>query len=76
MVLDRRVPWTVRDVFELAGQLDMHQHLLFELRMSLSGLLARGDRTEDRERVTCRSALSVWSGSGAVGGSVWYVGDF
>ena len=62
-------------IFEVAGQLDIYQHLLFELRMRLSGLLARGGRTEDRERVTCRLARWAWSGSGAVGGSVWYSGD-
>ena len=74
-MLDRRVPWTARESFELAGQLYIHEHLRFELRMPLSGLLACGGRAEDRERVTCGSSRLVWAGSGAVGGSVWYSGD-
>ena len=61
--------------FELAGELDMYRHLRFELRMPLSGLLARGGRAEDRERVPCGLARWAWSGSGTVGASVWYIGD-
>ena len=37
--------------FKHAGQLDIYEHLLFELRMPLSGLLASGGRIEERERV-------------------------
>ena len=62
-------------IFEVAGQLDIYQHLLFELRMRLSGLLAHGGRAEDRERVARGSNRSGRSGSGAVSGSVWYSGD-
>ena len=47
-------------IFEVAGQLDIYQHLLFELRMRLSGLLASGGRAEDRERVAC--GLGRWPG--------------
>ena len=61
--------------FELAGQLDIYEHLLFELRMRLGGLFASGGRAEDREPVACGLARWAWSGSGTVGASVWYIGD-
>ena len=62
--------------FKHAGQLDIYEHLLFELRMRLSGLFASGGRAVDRERVPRRMALQASCDSGAVGGSVWCVGDF
>ena len=37
--------------FEPAHHLGVYHHLLFELRMPLSGLLASGGRIEERERV-------------------------
>ena len=50
--------------------------LLFNLRMAISGLFVRGGCTEERERVPCRIAQPASCDSGAVCGSVWYVGDF
>jgi hypothetical protein len=61
--------------FKHAGQLDIYEHLLFELRMPLSGLLASGGRIEERERVPREITRLVWTGSGAVSGSVCYSGD-
>ena len=45
--------------------------LLFELRMSLSGVFARGGRTKQREFVPRGMARLALCGSGAFGGSVW-----
>ena len=45
--------------------------LLFELRMSLSGVFARGGRTKQREFVPRGMAPLALCGSGAFGGSVW-----
>ena len=42
----------------------------FQLRLRFSALLASAYRADERERVTCGLAWSVWSGSGAVGGPV------
>ena len=50
--------------------------LLFHLRMAISGHFVRGGGTEERERVPCRMTQPALCDSGAVGGSVWYVGDF
>ena len=63
-------------MFEPAHHLGVYHHLLFELRMPLSGLLASGGRIEERERVPREITRLVWTGSGAVSGSVWYSGDF
>jgi hypothetical protein len=43
--------------------------------MPLSGLLASGGRIEERERVPREITRLVWTGSGAVSGSVCYSGD-
>ena len=48
--------------------------LLFELHTGLSGVFARGGRTEKRERVARESARSDWNDSGALGVSVHYDG--
>ena len=48
--------------------------VLFELHTGLSGVFARGGRTEKRERVARESARSDWNDSGALGVSVRYVG--
>ena len=45
--------------------------LLFELHTGLSGVFARGGRTEKRERVPRGIARLALCGSGAFGGSVW-----
>ena len=45
--------------FEPAHHLGVYHHLLFELRMPLSELLASGGRAEDRERVAC--GLARWA---------------
>ena len=50
--------------------------VLFELDTGLSGVFARGVRTEERERVPRGMARLASCDSGAFGGSVWYVGDF
>ena len=42
-----------------------------QLRMGLSGVFARGGRTEKRERVPRGIAWLALCGSGAFGGSVW-----
>ena len=47
--------------------------VLFELRMGLSGLSARGDRTVERERVPRGIVQPDFCDSGAFGGSVWSV---
>ena len=47
--------------------------VLFELRMGLSGLFARGDRTVELECVPREIVRLVCCGSGAFGGSVWSV---
>ena len=47
--------------------------VLFELRMSLSGVFARGGRTEKRERVPRGMARLASYDSGAFGRSVWSV---
>ena len=62
--------------FELAGHQDVHHRVRFELRMSLSGLLLRAGRSEERERVPRESEGSAESGSGAFGASVRYDGHF
>ena len=46
---------------------------LFELHTSLSGVFARGDRTEKRERVPRGMTVLASCDSGAFGGSVWSV---
>ena len=45
--------------------------VLFELHTGLSGVFARGGRTEKRVRVPCGMARLALCGSGAFGGSVW-----
>ena len=57
-------------IFEVAGQPDIHEHLLFELRMPLSGLLASGGRIEERERMPREMARLALCGSGTVVGPV------
>ena len=47
--------------------------VLFELRTGLSGVFARGGRTEKRERVPRGTARLALCGSSAFGGSVWSV---
>ena len=47
--------------------------VLFELDTGLSGVFARGGRTEKRERVPRGMARLASCDSGAFGGSVWSV---
>ena len=63
-------------VFESAYDWWLCGVVLFELRTGLSGVFARGVRTEERERVPRGMARLASCESGAVGGSAWYVGDF
>ena len=49
--------------------------LLFNLRMTFSGVFVRGACTEDRERVPRGITRLASCGSGVVIGSVWSSGD-
>ena len=60
---------------EYGYDLWLYHGLLFNLRMTLSGLFVRGHRTEKRERVPRGMTLPASCDIGAVGGSVLYSGD-
>ena len=63
-------------IFEAAYDRWLCGALLFHLRMAISGVFVRGGCTEERERVPRGMTRPASCDSGAVIGSVWYVGDF
>ena len=63
----------MREFLEIAYDGWLCGVVLLELRTGLSGVSARGGRTEKRERVPRGIAWLALCGSGAFGGSVWSV---